>query len=39
MSKSCHLLCRKTRRILKVKIVMRGLRCDCLPLKTCCGLP
>ena len=33
MVKSCHFLCRKTRHVLKVLFVMRGLRCDGLPLK------
>ena len=33
MGKSCHFLCPKTRHVLKVLILMRGLRCDSLLVK------
>ena len=37
MEKSCHFLCRKTRHVFKVQILMRGLRCDDLPVKLVVG--
>ena len=39
MKKTCHFLCRKTRHVLKVQILMRGLHCDGLPLKLVAGRP
>ena len=33
MRNHCHFLCRKTRHVLKVQILMRGLSCDGLPVK------
>ena len=39
MGKSCHFLCRKTRHVLKVQILMRGLRCNGLPVKLAVGRP
>ena len=39
MGKSCHFLCRKTRHVLKVQILMRGLRRDGLLVKLVVGRP
>ena len=39
MGKSCHFLCRKTKHVLKVHILMRGLRSDSLPVKLVVGCP
>ena len=39
MRKSCHFLCRKTKHVLKVQILMRGLRRDGLPVKLVVGCP
>ena len=39
MGKRCHFLCRKTTHVLKVQILMRGLRCDGLPVKLVVGRP
>ena len=39
MGKSCHLLCRNTTHVLKVHILMRGLRCDGLLVKLVVGRP
>ena len=39
MGKTCHFLYRKTRHVLKVQILMRGLHCDGLPLKLVVGRP
>ena len=39
MGKSCHFLGRKTKHILRVQIVMRGLRCNGLPVKLVLGRP
>ena len=39
MGKSCDFFCRKTRHVLKVQIMMRGLRCDGLPVNLVVGRP
>ena len=39
MGKSCHFLCPKTRHVLKVRILIRGLRCEGLPMKLVVGRP